>query len=102
MTTPMLCIEGTASTNTVTGQVYNCIGRFVCRHCGKESTILEFSDERMTAWASIDCLACGLPTDKLARYSNQARFVPLIDSYAVEEDTLKETLKDSNWAEAYP
>ncbi len=87
MSTPMLCIEGTVRTNTVTGQVYTCVNRFVCDYCGNESTILEFSDERVAAWEAIDCLACGQQTDKLARYGNQARFVPLIDPDAAEEVT---------------
>ena len=85
MTTQMLCIEGTVKTNTVTGQVYNCVGRFVCGCCGKPSTILEFSDERMSACERIVCLGCGQRKVKLARYGNQARFVPLIDPDAVEE-----------------
>jgi hypothetical protein len=88
MATPMLCIEGTVSTNTVTGQVYNCVGRFVCDHCAKVSTILEFSDRCMTAWESIECLACERPTFKLAQYGNQARFVPLIDPDRLEQDAL--------------
>jgi hypothetical protein len=32
----MLCTEGTTRTNTATGSVYECIGRFICPHCGQQ------------------------------------------------------------------
>ena len=86
MTTPMHCIEGTASTNTVMGRAYTRLDRFVCSHCGRVSTILEFGDKMMTAWRSIDCLGCGRSSFRLARYGKQRRFVPRTDPDRLEQE----------------
>lgn len=74
----MLCIEGTVHTNTVTGQVYECVGAFVCHNCGNPSEILEFADP-VEQWDSITCHFCGAKHVKSARYANKKRFIPLND-----------------------
>jgi hypothetical protein len=80
----MLCILGTPKTNTVTGQVYECVGRFVCPCCGKKSDILEF-DEPVEQWSSIRCRGCNSLIPKPGRYSNKKRFIPLNDPDAIIE-----------------
>ena len=80
----MLCIKGTPRTNTVTGSVYECIGRFVCRHCGEPSEILEFAPP-VEEWESITCKKCKRSLIKPARYANQKRFIPLNDPDAVDQ-----------------
>ena len=72
----MLCIKGTEHTNTVTGQVYEAIGQFICPHCGKVSDILEFAPP-VTMFHSITCHGCKQPTFRRARFSNRHRFIPL-------------------------
>ena len=81
----MLCIEGTERTNTVTGQVYSCVGRFVCPHCGSPSSILKF-DSPVALWEEITCEACFGITNRPARYGHQDRFIPLNDPDAEMED----------------
>lgn len=79
----MLCIAGSARTNTYTGQVYECVGKFTCPSCGVESEILEFA-EPVEEWHSITCRHCKVNTPKVARYANKKRFIPLNDPRHVE------------------
>ena len=72
----MLCVEGTVRTNTEAGKVYECIGRFICPHCGHVSPILDF-EEPVADWDSIRCKSCKRETIGLGRYGHQDRFVPL-------------------------
>jgi hypothetical protein len=83
----MLCIEGTERTNTVTGQVYSCVRRFVCPHCGYPSPILEF-DSPVALWYSNSCEACLGITRRPARYGHRDRFIPLNDPDAEMEDVV--------------
>ena len=80
----MLCTLGTPRTNTVTGQIYECVGRFVCPCCGKISDILEFADP-VEEWQSIRCRGCNGLTNKVGRYANKKRFIPLNDPDAPSE-----------------
>lgn len=72
----MLCINGTDRTNTVTGQVYEAVGRFICPHCGRVSDILEFAPP-VTEFHRITCHGCKKTTKRVARFSNRHRFIPL-------------------------
>lgn len=74
--TLMLCIKGTPETNTQTGKVYECVGRFICQGCGKISEILEFAAP-VEEFDSIQCYGCKQVIPRKARYSHQERFVPL-------------------------
>lgn len=78
----MLCIEGTPRTNTITGQVYECVGAFVCSNCGNPSEILEFADP-VEEWDSIHCHICLAVHKRRARYANKKRFIPLNDPDAL-------------------
>ena len=84
----MLCIKGTARTKTVTGKVYECVGRFICPVCGKVSEILEFAPP-VKKWNSISCWGCNASIKKAARYANQKRFIQINDP-----DAPAETLED--------
>ena len=86
----MLCINGTKRTNTVTGQVYEAVGQFICPHCGKVSDILEFAPP-VKEFHSISCRSCKKITNRVARFSNRYRFVPLNDP-TVEDASLQQDL----------
>ena len=75
----MLCIKGTVRTNTETGRVYTCVGRFICPHCESVADILEF-DAPVAKWFETTCLFCGEIVSREARYAHQSRFVPLTGS----------------------
>lgn len=80
----MLCIEGTPRTNTVTGQVYESVGRFTCPQCGKVSDILEFAPP-VEEWWSITCHGCKKTIERVARFAHKKRFIPLNDPDSLEE-----------------
>jgi hypothetical protein len=82
--TLMLCIKGTTETNTQTGKIYECVGRFICPNCGKVSEILEFAEPVME-FDAINCRGCKLTIPRKARYSHQERFVPLTGVDGLDE-----------------
>jgi hypothetical protein len=88
----MLCIKGSHKTNTFTGQVYECVGQFTCPHCGQISEILEFAPP-VEEWESIRCRKCNVSSDKIGRYGNKKRFIPLNDPDALAE-SMEENLEE--------
>lgn len=94
----MLCIKGTAFTNTETGKVYECVGQFVCPHCGLKSPILEFAPP-VQIFESIDCYGCKAKIDRYARYSHQERFIPLTgnENLLVNEHINLRAPAEANW-----
>ena len=90
--TLMLCIKGTPETNTQTGKIYECVGRFICPNCGKVSVILEFSAP-VEEFESISCRRCKQNILRKARYSHQERFVPLTGVDDLEETRASDAQK---------